>query len=127
MILINDEVLIRNTIDLNEFIEELRGQKFDGLSDQIIDCIVDYLLDVWKNIEKSDIMVKKHISKDLNPVAIVDITEVSDYQTIEIRAFSTDKNYEPKEADVKAFNELCGRYFNPMKSLYDRLIEVEVE
>lgn len=127
MMFINDEVLIQNRIDLNVFIKELEGQKFDDFSGQLIDIISSYLLDVWDNIEKADVMVKKYISEDLSPIAIINITEVSDYKKIEIRAISTDKDFEPQESDVKAFEELCGRYFNSMKSLYDRLLDVSSE
>lgn len=127
MIFINDEFLIKNRIDLNTFIEELQGQKFDDLSDQVIDCIISYLLDVWDNIEKSDLMIKKYISENLSPVAIVNITEVSDYTKIEVRAISSDKDFEPQESDVKAFEQLCGKYFNSMKSLYDRFAEINIE
>lgn len=128
MILINEEYLVQNSMDLNEFIELLKGEVYDDNSEKVIDCIIDYLLDVWDRVEKTEVMINRHISEDIVPIAIVEVTDVTDYKTIEVRAVSKNgEDIDPKEADIVAFDEFCSKYFESLVTLYDRFCALDIE
>ena len=128
MILINEEYLVQNSMDLNEFIEMLKGEVYDDNSEKVIDCIIDYLLDVWDRVEKTQVMINRYISEDMVPVAIVEVTDVTNYKTIEVRAVSKNgEDMKPKEADIVAFDEFCSKYFESLVTLYDRFCALDIE
>ena len=112
-------------MDLNEFVEGLRGEAYDDESRGIIDTIIGFLYDVWERDEKLTIMIHKYISANLYPVVFVDIEETADLAQLEIRGISTNNNYEPKKADIVAFNRFCKQYFKTLKPLYDRFCLLE--
>ena len=128
MILINKEYLVQNSMDLNEFIEMLKGEVYDDNSEKVIDCIIDYLLDVWDRVEKTKVMINRYISEDIVPVAIVEVNDVTNYKTIEVRAVSKNgEDIDPKEADIVAFDEFCSKYFESLVTLYDRFCALDIE
>lgn len=128
MIFVNNECLLENTVDLNQFIGLLDGEIYNDDSEKVINCMSDYLMDVWDRTEKVRVMMNKHISEDIIPVAIVDFRETANYKTVEVRVVSKNgEDIKPTEAAVVAFDEFCHKYFDSMKTLYDRFCELDLE
>lgn len=125
MILINNDALIEDEQDLEDFIKILEGESYNELSKQVCQVISDFLFDVWERDDKLTKMIHKKISRSLYPVELIDLSETGDWTGIAIRAISKNKAYREKKIDIKTFNGLCDTYFKGMKPLYNRLIEIE--
>lgn len=125
MILINNEILIKNERDLNDFFGFLSQECYNKQTEELKDVIMDFLLDVWDRVEKIDIMVKKKISEDISSVALVNIEETEDLRQTEIIAVSKTNDFKVGEKEKVIFNGIVEHYFTGIKSLYDRFVELE--
>lgn len=126
MIFINEETLLTNTMDLNEFIDVLQGEIYNDDSEKAINCVIEFLLDVSERDQKLTEVVQKKISETLYPVVMIDISETGDMTKVDFQAISTDENFVAKKKDEVAFKEFCDKYFGSMRSLYDRLFYLDL-
>lgn len=127
MILINDDCLIQNKNDLNSFTEILKGEGYDDVSIRMTEIIGEFLFDVWERLELFSEIVHKKISNKIIPIAHLDMSEVADFDEINITAFSEDPDFVPNEKQKIMFLNLKDKYFKSVKTLQQRFSEAEKE
>lgn len=127
MILVNDDILLQTTTDLNTFVEILKEQVYDEESMAVTDCMIDFLYDVWDRSDKLTQMMHKRINEYLYPVALIEIKETANLSKFDVIAVSKKEGFKPSKADQLAFDDFTNRYFGNMKPLYDRFIELNLE
>lgn len=127
MIFINEEIMITNKMELNEFISLLNGEAYNEDTEKIIKCIQDYLYEVWDRDEKLTLMIHKKISNDFYPIEVVNISETSDLSSTHINLFCKEKERSVSKKDEKAFYEFCEKYFKSLKPLFNRFCELDID
>lgn len=125
MIYIKDKALISNYLELNEFVGLLQNEVYNDQSQIVVDCITDYLYDIWERDEKLTKMIEKYVSQELYSVVVVDISDTADLTRVEVNAFSQNENFKVTKEQELAFNDFCNRYFNGLKPLYNRFAELD--
>ena len=125
MIAIGDGMVIENYQGLQTFIKTLDGEVYNNYTQQLINAITDYLYEVWDRIKRMEKAVQEKISKDIIPVAYVDIGLTKNIKDIYIGAVTKSENVDLKKRDQKLFNDLSEEYFRGMLCLYERLNRVE--
>lgn len=127
MIFVNEEIMLSNKMELNNFISLLEGETYNADTEKVVECIKDYLYEVWDRDEKLMIMIHKKISEELYPVVFVNISETSDLTKTDISLFCDQEDYSISKKDEKAFYEFCEKYFRSLKPLFDRFCELDLE
>lgn len=126
MICINSDVLLQNSMDLNSYVDVLKKECTDQKSEKVMDCVIDFLFDLWDRVDKIKQMIQKYISGDLIPVACIEIEETSDLSKVEIKAYSPNSTIKVKKKDIYAFNEFCEKGMKGFTPLYERLFYLDI-
>lgn len=127
MICINNDIILFNSMDLNEFIDILKEQPYNDETQKITDCIIDFLYEVWDRDGKLTELLHKKVDPDVFPVVMVYVDETADLTKVDIEAMCRRDDYKPTKADSLAFNQFCERYFKTLKPLYDRFSELKLD
>lgn len=127
MIIINGENYIETEKDLNTFLKFLNDEVFDDNSEKIANAISEYLIDVFERMKKINIAIQEKISEELKAYAIVNFELTANFMETEVQAFSPNKDFKIKERDKIAFDGIINLYFNGLKSLWDRFMELDIE
>lgn len=120
MIVINSDLILKNQTDFDKYVELLREQVYDDFSKLTVECVIEFLEDVWSRDAKLTAKVQEQIDEDLYPMVYVDIFNSADFKAVTFGAASTNEDYKMKKKQKIAFKRYCDKYFKTMISLFDR-------
>lgn len=108
-------------MDLNEYISALNDLAEDENGFLVAKEISDYISDIFDRAEKVQVMMEKYVANDFTVVAFVNITEVTNFDEVEVQLFSSRDENEIKESEKVAFRQFADKYFKQKKSLYNKI------
>ena len=126
MICINNDIILEEKEDFDNFIETLKGEVYNEETRLITDCIISFLNDVWTQDQKLTEMIHRKISEDFFSVVNVEVEETAPLDKVQVGLFSKDKGAQVLTADKIAFEQFCNMYFGGVKPLYDRFTEINL-
>lgn len=122
MIVIHDKV-----IESREQIEEIAEQmRADAYKEELLDFVElfrIYLLDCFEADEKLQEMVVENLSEDYICFSILPVSEIEDYRVFNFELGSK-KDVKIKKREERLFENYCNICFGPVKTYYDRLLEL---
>ena len=126
LICINNNVVLFDYMDINQFINLLNEQIYNDESEQVVKCLEEYIYDLWERDNKITEMIHKHIEPHIFPVFFINVDVTEDISKVDVQAMSQDKSYKEKKSDAVKFNQFCDKYLKSLKPLYDRLVELNL-
>lgn len=126
MICINNDILLEEKEDFDNFIEMLNGEVYNEETRLITDCIISFLNDVWVQDQKLTEMIHRKISENFFSIVNVEVEETAPLDKVQVGLFSKDKDAQVLTADKIAFEQFCNMYFGGVKPLYDRFTELDL-
>lgn len=120
MIVINSDLMIQNQMELDFYSELLKQEIYNEESEKVVDCVIEYLRDVWDRDVKLTSKIQEQIDPDMYPLVFVDVFLTADFKAIRFGAASKKEGQEIKKKQKIAFQRYCNKYFKTMISLYDR-------
>ena len=111
---------------MNQYISEILKEKDDDdLNSLVAKEIINYITDIFERAEMVQIMMRKYVNEGFTVGAFINITEVSNFDEVELKLFLPEKDYKLKESERLAFKQFSEKYFNSKKSLYSKLFSLE--